>query len=211
MRYVIIANGNLDYSKRVIGAIKNADFIICADGGARHMKALGITPDIMLGDFDSIQDKDRIFFENSHVRFICFPEKKDYTDTELCVRWAVKNGATQITLMGVTGTRLDHTMANIFLLRMLAEKKIPAKIMDTNNEIYLVTSKLMLQGCPGDIVSIIPATDTVQGVTLKGFKYPLENAGLEMGTSRGISNVLQDTTAIVKVDRGVLIVTKSWD
>ncbi len=211
MKYVIIANGNLNYTEKIIGIIKNADFIIGADGGARHLKALGIIPDIMVGDFDSIQEQDRAFFENRHVQFMRFPEKKDHTDTELCVRWAVKNGATMITLLGVTGTRLDHTMANIFLLKMLDDLKISARIIDANNEIYIVTDKLTIKGYPGDIVSIIPASETVQGITLKGFEYPLDNARLEMGTSRGISNVLENSTASIQVGSGILIVTKSWD
>lgn len=125
MKCVIIANGDFEYKSDMGGIIKNAQLIISADGGARHLRALNILPHVMIGDFDSIHPDDKQFFKENQVRIIPFSSKKDHTDSELCVSWALKNNATDITLLGATGTRLDHTLANIFLLKNLARKNIP--------------------------------------------------------------------------------------
>ncbi|MBU2452903.1 MAG: thiamine diphosphokinase, partial [Proteobacteria bacterium] len=117
MKCVIIANGDFEYKSDMGGIIKNAQLIISADGGARHLRALNILPHVMIGDFDSIHPDDKQFFKENQVRIIPFSSKKDHTDSELCVSWALKNNATDITLLGATGTRLDHTLANIFLLK----------------------------------------------------------------------------------------------
>ena len=121
MKCVIIANGDLEYTNDIIGVIKDAQLIISADGGARHLRILNILPHVMIGDFDSIHPEDKQFFKEKQVKTLTFPPRKDHTDSELCVSWALENNATQITLLGVTGTRLDHTLANIFLLKKLAK------------------------------------------------------------------------------------------
>ncbi|MCP3872344.1 MAG: thiamine diphosphokinase [Desulfobacteraceae bacterium] len=211
MKCVIIANGALEYTDSTISLIKNAQLIISADGGARHLRALNINPHVMIGDFDSIHPDDKIFFEQKKVKTISFPLKKDHTDSELCVSWAIDNNATDITLLGVTGTRMDHTLANIFLLKNLAQKNIPARIMNKHNEIHVVTDFIELIGQPGNLLSIIPATEKVSGITLEGLEYPLVNAEIKMGSSLGISNYFKKEIASVSVKKGILIVTKSED
>jgi thiamine pyrophosphokinase len=211
MKCVIIANGDLDYSDDTYRIIKDAQLIICADGGAGHLKALNILPHVIIGDFDSIDSTDKKNFEEKKIKTVTFPTKKNHSDTELCVSYAIKKKATDITLLGVTGTRLDHTMANIFLLTKLAKLKISARIMNKNNEIYIVTDSLQLKGKPKDLLSIIPVTREAIGVTLKGLEYPLVNATLKMGSSLGISNVFKKDSASVFVEKGILIVTKSKD
>ena len=211
MKCVIIANGDLEYTDDIIRVIKDARLIISADGGARHLKALNILPHVMIGDFDSIHPDDKHFFEEKQVKALSFPSKKNHTDSELCVSWALENKATDITLLGVTGTRLDHTLANIFLLKKLARQNIPARIINKNNEIHIVTDYIELKGQPGDLLSIIPVTEKVTGVMLKGLEYPLVNATIEMGSSLGISNSFKGTFACVSIERGILIVTKSKD
>jgi thiamine pyrophosphokinase len=211
MKCVIIANGDLDYSDDTYRIIKDAQLIICADGGAGHLRALNILPNVLIGDFDSIDSKDKLFFENKKIKTITFPSKKNHSDTELCVSYAIEQKATEITLLGVTGTRLDHTMANISLLTKLAKLKISARIIDKNNEIHIVTDRLQLQGRPGDLFSILPITQKVTGVTLKGLEYPLVKATIKMGSSLGLSNVFKKNSASIFVEKGILIVTKSKD
>lgn len=211
MKCVIIASGDLEYTDDVIRLIKESPLIICADGGARHLRMLNILPHVLMGDFDSILPEDKRFFEKNQVRLLAFPSKKDHTDSELCVSWALDNHATDITLLGVTGTRLDHTLANIFLLKKLAQQNIPARIINKNNEIHVVVDHLVLNGFPGDVVSVIPITETATGVTLAGLEYPLVNATMEMGSSLGVSNLFKENCAAVSVKKGILIVTKSKD
>lgn len=211
MKCIIIANGDLEYTSDIYHLIKNAQLIISADGGAKHLRALNILPHVMMGDFDSISPEDKLFFKKKHVKIFTFPSKKNHTDSELCVSWALENNATDITLLGVTGSRMDHTLANIFLLKRLARLHIPGRIINKNNEIHIVTDFIEIQGRPKDFLSIIPVTEKVTGVTLKGLEYPLKNATMEMGSSLGISNSFKGTTASVSIKKGVVIVTKSID
>ncbi|MBU8848644.1 MAG: thiamine diphosphokinase [Desulfobacterales bacterium] len=211
MKCVIIASGDLEYTNAILRVIKDAQLIISADGGAGHLRKLNILPHVMIGDFDSIHPDDKQFFKEKKVKMLTFPSRKNHTDSELCVSWGLENNATDITLLGVTGTRLDHTLANIFLLKKLAEQNIPARIINKNNEIHIVTSFLELKGRPNDFLSIIPVTRQVSGITLKGLEYPLVDATLEMGSCLGISNSFKEAVASVSIEKGILIVTKSTD
>lgn len=211
MNCVIIANGDLEYTSDILNLIKGSQLIISADGGARHLRALDICPHIMIGDFDSIHPDDNAFYLEKQIKTITFPPEKNQTDSELCVEWALDHKATDITLLGVTGTRLDHTLANIFLLKKLAEKKIPARIINRNNEIHMVTDFIELKGRPGNLLSIVPVTQKVTGITLKGLLYPLVNATMEMGSCLGVSNSFKGNLASVSLEKGILIVTKSTD
>jgi len=211
MKCVIIANGDLDYTGDMIDIIKGAQLIISADGGARHLRALNILPHVMIGDFDSISPADLVFFKKKQVKILTFPSKKDHTDSEICISWALDNNATDITLLGVTGTRIDHTLANIFLLKNLAMRHIPARIINKNNEIHIISDFIELEGLPKDLLSIVPVTPEVSGITLKGLEYPLVNATIEMGSSIGISNVFKKNLASVSIKEGMLLVIKSKD
>ena len=212
MKCVIIANGDLEYSESIIEIIKTAQVIICADGGARHLQALNILPHVLIGDFDSIKKKDYAFFLQEQIKIISLPVKKDYTDTQICISHALEYyQASDITLIGVTGTRMDHTLANIFLLKQLATRNISARIINSHNEIYLVTNYLKLKGNPKQYLSIIPVSPMVSGVTLTGCEYSLNNATIKMGDTIGISNVFKESKVSVSVKTGILIVTKSSD
>jgi thiamine pyrophosphokinase len=211
MRCVIIANGDLEYTSDIIKIIKNAQMIISADGGARHLRTLNISPHVMIGDFDSINPDNYSFFKKKEIKILNFPLKKNHTDTELCVSYALKNKASDITLLGVTGSRLDHTLANIFLLKKLAKLNIQARIINKHNEIFMVTNFIELKGKLKELLSIIPVTQDVTGVTLTGLEYPLKNASMQMGDSIGISNVFKESVVSISIKNGVLIVTRSKD
>ena len=208
MKCVIIANGDLEYSKKTAGIIREAGLIVCADGGMRHLRALGLLPHAVIGDFDSALPEDKLYFEEKNISY---PSRKNETDMELCVSWALLNHATDLTLLGATGTRLDHTLANIYLLKKLAGLGIPARIIDKHNTIYVVTDQIELKGRPGDLLSLLPITEKAAGITLQGLEYPLEDAAMEMGSSLGISNVFKETIACVTVREGILMVIQSKD
>ena len=206
-----LKNASTPYTKETLDWIRDAQTIISADGGAGHLRALNILPDVMIGDFDSILPEDQEFFEKKQVKKLTFSSRKDQTDTELCLSWALKNNATDITLLGVTGSRMDHTLANIFLLQKLARLNIPARIINKNNQIHIVMDFIELKGGPKDFLSIIPITNKVTGVTLKGLEYPLTNKTLKMGSCLGISNSFKETLASISIKKGCLIVIKSKD
>ena len=211
MKAVIIANGNIKNQNYFSKIIKQADLIICADGGANHLKKMGILPHVIIGDFDSLSPQNKIFFEKNNLKIIKHSSDKDATDTELAADFAIEQNYNDITFIGVTGTRLDHTIANIFLLKKMAAFKIKCRIIDDNNEIFLVTDKITLTREKNSFVSIIPLTETVEGITTSGLKYQLTNAEIKSGTSLGISNQFSDETASIVLKKGILIVTKSKD
>ncbi len=211
MKTLIIASGHFDPTPAMEAEIRKADLRIAADGGARHLRQLGLDPHVIIGDLDSIPSRDRRHYEDRQIPFITYPSRKDQTDTEICIAHALEKGATQITLMGVTGSRLDHTLANIFLLQPLARKGIPARIRDGNNDIYLVVDEMVVDGSPGDYLSLIALSQRVEGIWLSGLEYPLENAVLERGDSLGISNCFVRDQARIRISHGALIVTRSRD
>jgi thiamine pyrophosphokinase len=211
MDCIIVASGNLLLTPRIKCLLEEADLIVAADGGATHLKQIDIAPHVIIGDMDSIHPDTRCFFEKKGTPIISHPSRKNQTDTDLCVEFAVKKGATTVTLLGVTGHRLDHTLANIFLLRRLCTLGVESRIIDANNEIYLVTDRLKLKGRKGDLLSVLPVSDEVTGLTLTGLEYPLEDAAISMGSSLGISNYFKKSWVTISVLTGVLLVTKSRD
>jgi len=211
MNCIIITSGNLLFTPRIKRLLKKADLIIAADGGATHLHKMDIAPHVIIGDMDSIHPDTRCFFEKNLIPIIPHPSRKNQTDTDLCIEFAIKKGATIITMLGVTGHRLDHTLANIFLLRKLSGLGIVSRILDANNEICLVRDHLELTGKRGDLLSVLPISDKVTGVTFTGLEYPLENAAISMGSSLGISNYFKATRVTISVSTGLLLVIKSRD
>ncbi|MDT8379730.1 MAG: thiamine diphosphokinase [Desulfotignum sp.] len=217
MNCIVIAGGRLDaartrtWHQRIFSLLKTADLIIAADSGAGYMRQSGYLPHVIIGDLDSIDPDTLAFFQENKVPIQTHPPRKNQTDMELCLAYANARHATHITILAATGTRMDHTLANILLLLPLAKAGISARIMDANNEICVVTDRLTLTGAPGDLVSLIPVTATVQGLTLQGLSYPLDNHTLSMGSTLGISNCFSESRAKIQVRSGTLLVIRSMD
>ena len=208
MKTVIVANGTLSETDRLLSRIQQADMVIAADGGAVHLYRMGIVPRIIIGDLDSIPEQVLSFFKKKQVEILKHPVRKDQTDMELCMAYAVDHGCTHLIVMGATSTRLDHTLANIFLLRTLADQGIPTTILDACNEIHIVVSCLTLTGRPGDLLSVVPVSDQVTGLTLEGLAYPLTDQSLCMGTPMGISNVFKQDKAKISLKSGAVLVIR---
>lgn len=211
MDCMIIASGSFTPTQQMERLVQKSDLVIAADGGAGHLLKMGLAPHVIIGDLDSIDAGVKSHLQDAGVLILPFPAQKNKTDTELCVDYALDQGARHITLTGVTGSRLDHTLANILLLKPLIDRDIEAMIMDDHNEIYLVKDHLELTGSPGDLLSLVPLTEKVEGVTLEGLVYPLENADISMGASIGVSNCFKGTLARVRLTKGMVMVIKSRD
>jgi len=211
MNYVIIANGTVENDETFTDLLHSADRIVCADGGAVHLARMKIIPHLVIGDMDSMDEASKGFVKKNNINTVRHPRKKDVSDTELAVSWAIENNASHITIMAATGTRMDHTLANIFLMKKICQNKVSCRIVDDHNAIFLVSDRLTLSGKPGDLLSIIPITESVEGVTLRGVEYPLNNKTIPMGSSLGISNNFSQTSAEITISRGLLLVTKSKD
>ncbi|MCX7711941.1 MAG: thiamine diphosphokinase [Clostridia bacterium] len=209
MKTVIVCNGSIKDYTYIKKYFAGADLIICADGGASHIRKFGITPSLLLGDFDSIDQEDYDYLKEQNVEIVTFPVEKDMTDTEIAVELAVEKGSSQIVILGGIGTRMDHSLSNIFLLKKLMSGNIKGIIADEYNEITLVRDHIRIEKEEGLKISLLPLTDKVVGVTTKGLYYPLNEATVEMGSTWGISNEFKEDIAEVTLKEGLLLVIKS--
>ena len=210
MKAVIISNGNFE-GVDIHTFSNRANMTICADGGAKHIINSGVVPDVIVGDMDSIDKNILKAYEDMHIEICMHPVKKDKTDTELAVDYAISHGATDITLLGATGTRLDHTLANIMLLYKLLKRNIIAKIIDSHNEISIIDKSGQIEKGIYQYVSIIPLTTNENKVTLKGFEYETYEEHFKLGSSYGVSNRLVNDNGEVYIEDGLFIVIKSKD
>lgn len=205
-RIVIFANGELPKPERVRAFIQLDDFIIAADGGARHCWALNLAPQLAVGDFDSLTAVELVKLEQTSVTLKPFPQAKDETDLELALLEAVRRGAEEITIFGALGGRLDMTLANLQLLTHPALEKIHVEIRSGLQTAWLLRPPGgPVRGQVGDTVSLLPLGGAAGGITTHGLRYPLNGETLTVGPARGVSNVLTQPEAYVELQAGLLL------
>lgn len=207
MRAVIFANGELNDRQQTLQWLDDEDLLIAADGGSRHYLALGLIPEIIIGDLDSLESDLLEKFETLGSRIVRHPARKDFTDLELALRFAAERGVEDILVFGALGARWDQTLANMLLPTHpdLASARI--RLIDGRQEIRLIRpgERLQVQGSPGDTVSLIPLKEAVSGVSTHGLEYPLSDEGLDFGATRGVSNVLLGDQAEIFIRAGLLL------
>ena len=210
MKAVVFANADIgDYS--FCGKYTKDAVIICCDGGMRHAMKLGLVPDYIVGDFDSVSPEVLEYYKKQDIELKQVPCRKDETDMELGIRHAAEIGAEDITLIGGIGSRLDHTLANIFQLIRIDKLGIKGRIVNENNLITLCTGRADIEGQKGDLVSFVPITPEVKGVTTSGLEYPLDKATLYMDSPLGVSNVMEGDRASYTFDEGMALIIKAKD
>jgi len=203
-RTIIFANGLLADSAAARAAIRPADRLIAADGGLHHLLALGLTPHVLIGDLDSVEPAEAAAVEAGGARVERFSPRKDQTDLELAVRLARAEGASDILIFGALGARWDQTLANLLLLAHPDFRAARLRLVDGAQQIYLVQSHAVIEGQPGDTVSLISLQGDASGVTTHGLEYPLHDGRLAFGSTLGVSNVLLEARASVWVTQGLL-------
>ncbi len=192
-RAVIMAGAEIeDYS---FYKAEEGDYVICADRGYRHALHLGIKPDILLGDFDSLGME-----LPSDIRTITFPAEKNETDLQIAIEHAIKIGYKKIYIIGAFGGRIDHFLGNISLLRYAHEKGATAVMADINTEIHLLYDSLTIPNTH-TYLSVIPLFEDAV-VSMDGVKYPLTRKCLVRGDTLGISNEITAKEAHVHVLAG---------
>ncbi|MBP1997144.1 thiamine diphosphokinase [Peptostreptococcus canis] len=207
----IILNGDIDDYKSLKFYMKNNNYndIIAVDGGANHLYEIGIIPDYIIGDLDSIDDKTKKYYEEKNVIFSKFPSKKDETDAELAILKAINNGNLNIDIFAGLGGRIDHELANIQLLYFVLKRGANARILTESVEIYIIENgDLTINGKTGDIISVLPLKGDAKGVTLKNLEYPLNEFDFEYSITRGISNVMLNDHCYIEVKDGSIVVIK---
>ena len=215
MRFVIISGGHIDDAFALNYLEENEyDCMIAADSGMNFLHRNGLVPDIIAGDFDSVQSSSLQHFQGlNNVQVIKLNPMKDDTDTEFVIREAIRRGATEIIVLGATGTRLDHVLANVNLLGIGLEENVSIELVDAHNRIRMIDNSLEIKKSNqfGSFVSILPVKGDAKGVSLEGMKYPLQDADIVCFSSLGISNEIVDDTARIIVREGVLLVIESND
>lgn len=210
MRIISFSGGRL--GAWALDMIQDNDLLIGVDRGALFLIRHGFVPDMALGDFDSVSSEDKALIQEKSKAFLdCDPIHKDMTDTEMALNFAIELKPQEIILLGATGSRCDHTLANIHLLKRALDCQVKCTIIDEHNTIHLVDKELSLQALVDHSISLLPLSMEVRGITLTGFKYPLRDAQLAVGQTLGISNVLTGGTGHISIQDGLLLVIQSKD
>jgi thiamine pyrophosphokinase len=189
--------------------LEKADLCIAADGGLGHFRQMDRRPHAIVGDLDSVEPQALAELEAAGVDVERHRPEKDKTDLELAIEYALAAGATEILLLGALGGRLDQTLANLLIL---AQREWPAALsIVEENQIATVLrpgQTLQMQGAPGSIVSLIPLTSQVRGITYTGLRYPLTDASLPFGSTRGVSNEMAQPQATARITEGLALLVR---
>ena len=203
MNFLIISGGKKVDIEIAKGYISMADYIICVDKGLEYANENEIKPNLILGDMDSVDEKILNMYDKNTINI--FPRDKDYTDTTIAIKKAISLGAKEVNLIGVTGSRIDHTLANIKLLLELKKNKVKAKIIDDYNVIFLVDDYIKVKKKSNQVVSLIPL-DECYDVMTKGLVYPLNEEDIGIEWNIGISNKISDKYGEISLRKGNLLV-----
>ncbi len=202
-RCVIVGGAGIGEYSAVRQALRNEDYMIYCDSGLRHREGLQAEPDLIVGDFDS--------HENPHlpVETIVLPREKDDTDTVYAVKEGVRRGFKDFLLVGVIGGRLDHSLGNVSILLYLDSLGLRGRILDDWSEMEIISRAPAEISDDWAFFSLLNITGTARGITVRGAKYPLEDAEITCEYQYGISNeVLPGEKAMVSVREGRLLLIR---
>ncbi len=208
-RTVIFVNGNLPDLESARALLRREDTLIAADGGARHLLALGLLPHLLVGDLDSLDAASLAQLEATGVPIRRYPADKDETDLELALRHALDGQPQSILIVGALGGRLDQTIANLSLLTDPAFDGLDLRLDDGAEEAFFCRKQAEVRGRSGEVVSLIPWGGAVEGVVTQGLRWKLSGQMLYAHQSRGVSNRMVGETACIEIRRGLLLIVHS--
>lgn len=204
MTTLIFANGDIKGASWIRPELAQAQTVVAADGGARHLWRLNHLPDVVIGDMDSLPRDVRQWLEEGEVPLIIHPHLKDETDLELALLHAA-DLEDDIVVIGGFGGRFDQTLANIMLLAHPALDGRRVELRTQHERAWLIRELGEIHGSVGDTVSLIPLGGNVLVEWTHGLQWPLRDELLVFGPARGVSNVLTGSVATVKIASGVLL------
>lgn len=223
MHHVLIVTGghlNIDFARAYCKTL-SIDRVFAVDKGLEYVDSMGLVPDYIVGDFDTVDEKLLEAYEKKiaagkiSAYLERFPAKKDATDTELAVMEAIKEQADRITVLAATGNRVDHVLANLGLLLQVTEENIECHIVDETNRIRLLQAgtccKIEKKNQFGTYLSLIPISPVVEGLTITGVMWPLNNTTVMQGSSLTVSNQILEEAAMITFTEGKLLVIESRD
>lgn len=179
--------------------------VVAADGGLDRALGLGLDVDVVVGDLDSVSSGSLEAAEAAGARIVRHPAAKEATDLELALDEAVALGAGRVLVVASAKGRLDHLLSSLLLLGAARYAGLEIDALLGDALVHVVRSKRTIRGAPGELVTLLAVGGPAEGVTTEGLAYPLAGERLDAGSSRGVSNVFEATTAHVTVARGVLL------
>lgn len=210
---IIIGAGDL-----TVGSVPynpETDYVIAADGGLMYCQVLELEPDLIIGDFDSVDaefgEAVQVISKNCPEKVITLPVVKDDTDMLAAVKYGLKLGYKSFRLYGANGGRLEHTIANIQILKYLKEHGAVGYIMDGTGMILLAQNETVsFRDTMDGYVNIFSLNEKAHGVTIRGLKYELDHATLTNAVPVGISNEFIGVQSDVTVEDGTLLIIVNW-
>lgn len=202
-RCIIIGGARISDYPYIRSILRENDYYIFCDSGLVHLDLLGVTPDLIVGDFDSI--------ENPHmdIETIVLPCEKDDTDTFFAAKEGLRRGFQDYLLIGVIGGRLDHSLGNVSILMYLKEQNANGVILDDYSQMEIVLDKPVYVDDSWSYFSLLCLDGTAEGITVENAKYPLNDGVITSGYAYGISNeVIPGKTAVIQVRKGSLLLIK---
>jgi thiamine pyrophosphokinase len=207
-KVLIFANGDANDGPLVRQVLTTAAtaWVIAADGGARQAAFFGFRPQIVIGDLDSLTATEVAALEAEGVAIHRAPPDKDETDLELALLYAAGQGVRWIRIIGGIGDRIDQTLGNLYLMALPALRGMDVRLVARNQQAWLLhPGENLIEGAPGDTLSLLPVGGDASGIRTEGLHYPLRGETLAFGPARGMSNVLTGDHARVILGSGLLL------
>lgn len=205
---VIFLNGVIENDEYIKRIINKDDFIIAVDGGFNHVNRLSLTPNLILGDFDS-SEYDEALKSKSEIHK--YNRDKNSTDGEIAIDYVIQEGFEKVIIVGALGNRIDHMLSNIYMLEKLSNAGMPGIIKGYKNEIYFLKNEIILPRGKYKYFSVIAISENISGLSIKNARYELREAKLKRTESLGISNEFIDESVSITLKKGKAIVIKSLD
>lgn len=206
-RAVVFANGDFNQHDCTFANVSVDDFLVCVDGGIKHCLSAGLTPDLLIGDLDSLDEAATRYIADSSLECIRFPPEKDASDLELALQTLIDRPVNEVVLLGASGGRTDH---HLFNWQLVGSRSWPfaVRVIDDYVDAQLVDSSrpFDVAAIPGQLFSVIPLVGCATGVNVSGAKYPLSNAELNPGSTIGLSNAITEPHLQVSVEEGIVLV-----
>ena len=207
MKAFIYTGGDV-WTEHITEVPQEDDLILAADAGLLTARKLGVVPQILLGDFDSLGEPD----VPDGTELIRVPVEKNDTDTQLAVRVAIERGAKELVIVGGLGGRVDHTLSALAILEDLSSKQVRAILTNGKNRVrFIRNSGALIAKSKFRFFSLIAADPVVKGVSVDGCKYPLKNAKLSRLNQYAVSNEITGNCALIEIRRGGVWLIESMD
>lgn len=208
---VLVAGGELN-NKIFKEYINKSAFSVAVDSGANIFYKNNILPNLLVGDLDSIDEKSLNYLKSNKIKIDKYPCEKDLTDLEIGLNSLINNGCDEIYALGTIGSRIDHSLANIMILKKMYDLNYKCYMINDKNRVqYIESKKEIIIKKEYENISIVPLSENGINVSLEGFYYKITDYEMELGSTTGISNYLLNDKGSIKLNRGRALIIESND